>query len=371
MSNIEVRFSPTTVQDTGSFRLIELPPELCQLIESAVNSPSGSEPALCIKGHATEDAVFCTADKTYALRSIQLSNTLLVTTPSRTNPEGTINVRDQLHEVLELVPSVPKLHKLSVLLKGMEYDEGDEDRRTTLPKYSYELARCEIQASDAEFQLGLKAKRILILDGYLRPITPAHLSTILELLLSYLVSLSLPHRAAAVDELVSAMADEHEIPREVSGQVISWFGPIKEGLWEMDVNAVVAEIGLGILRHYKHDAIVESEFLSKWKNAVGDTFESFVALSLLSGNYLRTPPKDTDKDDTLNYFPASELPTDPITRFVELFLTRKRWTSDEIEPFLTDIAVNSKERDKLLLKHARAIATPEGTVYGSRVGCNN
>lgn len=87
--------------------------------------------------------------------------------------------------------------------------------------------------------------------GYLRPITPAHLSTILELLLSYLVSLSLPHRAAAVDELVSAMADEHEIPREVSGQVISWFGPIKEGLWEMDVNAVVAEIGLGILRHYK------------------------------------------------------------------------------------------------------------------------
>jgi len=64
----------------------------------------------------------------------------------------------------------------------MEYDEGDEDRRVsipdpsfsclnglliqaTLPTYSYELARCEIQASDAEFQLGLKAKRILILDG--------------------------------------------------------------------------------------------------------------------------------------------------------------------------------------------------------------
>jgi len=47
------------------------------------------------------------------------------------------------------------------------------------------------------------------------------------------------------------MADEHEIPREVSGQVISWFGFVKEGLWEMDVNAVIAEIGLGILRHYK------------------------------------------------------------------------------------------------------------------------
>lgn len=173
------------------------------------------------------------------------------------------------------------------------------------------------------------------------------------------------------EELVSAMADEHEILREVSGQVISWFGLVKEGLWEMDVNAVVAEIGLGILRHYKHETIPESEFLSKWKNAVGDTFESFVALSLLSGNYLRTPPKDTNKDDALNYFPASELPTDPAARFIELFLARKRWTGDEIEPFLTDIAVNSKERDKLLLKHARAIVTPEGTMYAPRVGCNN
>lgn len=86
---------------------------------------------LSIKGHPTEDAVVCTADKTYTLRSVVLSNTVLVLTPSRTDPDGTVHVRDQLHEVLELVPSVPKLHKLSVLLRGMEYDEGDEDRRVS------------------------------------------------------------------------------------------------------------------------------------------------------------------------------------------------------------------------------------------------
>lgn len=73
----------------------------------------------------------CTADRTYTLRSVVLSNTVLVATPSRTDPDGTVHVRDQIHEVLELVPSVPKLHKLSVLLRGMEYDEGDEDRRVS------------------------------------------------------------------------------------------------------------------------------------------------------------------------------------------------------------------------------------------------
>ncbi|KAF8135706.1 sister chromatid cohesion protein Dcc1 [Boletus edulis] len=417
MSDLEIRFSPSTEQDAGAFRLVELPSELCQLIDSAVETKT-SHPILSIKGHPTEDAVVCTADKTYTLRSVVLSNTVLVLTPSRTDPDGTVHVRDQLHDVLELVPSVPKLHKLSVLLRGMEYDEGDEDRRTTLPKYSYEQARAEIQASESELRVGLRERRVLVLDGlrhcsfsscsfspwcrrrltgprllehagYLRPITPAHLNTILELLLNYLISLSLVHDAAPVDDLVSALADDHDISRGVSTQVMSWFGRIEENTWKMDVNAVVAEIGLGIIRHYKHEPILETEFMTKWKNAVGDTFESAVSLQLLSvrsplctfssnesdirvqrqGNYLRNTNNVLGM--TLNYFAASALPTDAAARFAELFLTRPRWKGDEIEPFLSDISVNAKERDKLLLKHARAITTPEGILYTARVGYNN
>ncbi|KAG6378176.1 sister chromatid cohesion protein Dcc1 [Boletus reticuloceps] len=401
MSDLEIRFSPSTEQDAGAFRLVELPSELCQLIDSAVETKT-SQPILSIKGHPTEDAVVCTADKNYTLRSVVLSNTVLVLTPSRTDPDGTVHVRDQLHDVLELVPSVPKLHKLSVLLRGMEYDEGDEDLRTTLPKYSYEQARAEIQASESELRVGLRERRVLVLDGYLRPIAPAHLNTILELLLNYLISLSLVHDAAPVDDLVSALADDHDISRGVSIQVMSWFGRIEENTWKMDVNAVVAEIGLGIIRHYKleltwhrvvdkkHEPILETEFMTKWKNAVGDTFESAVLLQLLSvrspplctfssnesdirvqrqGNYLRNT--NNVLGTTLNYFAASALPTDAAARFAELFLTHPRWKGDEIEPFLSDISVNAKERDKLLLKHARAITTPEGTWYTARVGYNN
>ncbi|KAH7888573.1 sister chromatid cohesion protein Dcc1 [Phlebopus sp. FC_14] len=366
MTEVELRFSPSVAEDTGSFRLIELPPELCQLIESATNS----QPTFSIKGHPTEDAVLCTANKIFSLRSVVLSNTVLVLTPSRTDSNGTVHVREQLHEILELVPSVPKLHKLPVLLKNMEYDEGDDDRpKATLPKYSYEQAQCEIQASEVELKRGLKEFRILVLDGQLRPIAPAHLSTILELLLNYLISLSLPHDAAPIEELVSTLADEHEIPRQVSTQIVSWFGNIKGELWEMDVDAVVSEIGLGILRHHKHDPTRETEFMTKWKSAVGDSFETAISLQLLSGNYLRNASDFSEA--TLSYFPSSALPNDPPARFVELFLTRHRWKGDEIAPFLSDIAVNSKERDKLLLKYARAITTPEGVWYTARVGYNN
>ncbi|KAH7913138.1 sister chromatid cohesion protein Dcc1 [Hygrophoropsis aurantiaca] len=363
---MDFRFSSNSSQEAGSFRLLELPPELCKLIESSIDET----PSLSIKGHATDDAVLCTSDKTYALRSVVLSNTVIVATPSN-NEEGGIDIRDQLHEILELVPSVPRLHRLSGLLRGLEYDEGDEDRHQ-MSHYSYQQARNEIQASEFEFSQGLKDRRILILDGNLRPIVPAHLSTILELLLNYLISLGLSHQSAPVEELASTLADEHEIPRIVTTQILSWFGVVNENLWSMDVNAVITEIGLGILRHHKHEPILETEFMTKWKKMAGDSFEADVQLSLLSGNCLQNSSSTGEAlGGTLIYFPSSGLPIDPAARFMELFLTRQRWKNEEIEPFLSDIAINSKERDKLLLKYARALTSPEGVWYTARVNLNN
>lgn len=92
-----------------------------------------------------------------------------------------------------------------------------------------------------------------IRTGELRPIAPSHLTTILELLLMNLVSLSLPHTAAPIATLVSALEDDHDIRRDITRQIMAWFGRLDDdnGLWEMDVDAVVREVGLGILRAYK------------------------------------------------------------------------------------------------------------------------
>src|SRR5882672_6047407 len=92
--------------------------------------------------------------------------------------------------------------------------------------------------------------------GTLHPLSPTYLQTILELLLNTLVSLGIPHTAAPIDEVVDALAGEHEVPRSVSTQVLGWFGEVvREGVgggrWKMDVQSVVREVGLGILRNYK------------------------------------------------------------------------------------------------------------------------
>ncbi|KAJ7638890.1 hypothetical protein FB45DRAFT_904169 [Roridomyces roridus] len=320
MPEFDLAFSSSLTDDAGAFKLLELPPDLCKLIEARLEA---SDPLrLCIKGHSGDDAVLCTDENTYSIRSVALSNSVLVVTPSDTD---TVVISDQVNEILELTPAVPKLQKLTTLCENPPEEEEE--------------------ASDAEIARGLRDQRILDVHGALRPIAPAFLSSILESILNLLVSQSMSPQSVPAEELAATLADESEISRTVSSQVMAWFGEVSsDGKWKMD-------IGLGILRQYK------GQLLKKWKSAVGDTFENSVSLPLLSGNYLAS------SDMQLTYFPCSASPVDPTSRFTDLFLTRPRWKADEIVPFLSDIAVSTKERDKLLLKYGRATTDSQGVWY--------
>ena len=68
----------------------------------------------------------------------------------------------------------------------------------------------------------------------------------------YLVSLSQPHNAASVLELSRSLEFEHEVRREVTLQVERWFGHMDDAdeRWKMDVEKVVRQVGLDILRQY-------------------------------------------------------------------------------------------------------------------------
>jgi sister chromatid cohesion protein DCC1 len=67
-------------------------------------------------------------------------------------------------------------------------------------------------------------------------------------------------------------------------------------------------------------------------------------------------------EEKIRYYPRSALPLDAAARFGALFSIHTRWKAEDIEPFLSDIAMDSKERDKLLLKYGRALAD-SGTVW--------
>ena len=63
----------------------------------------------------------------------------------------------------------------------------------------------------------------------------------------------LPHNAASILELYRSFEFEHEVRREVTLQVMRWFGQVDvtDERWKTDVEKVVRQVGLGILRQYK------------------------------------------------------------------------------------------------------------------------
>ncbi|KAL0576923.1 Ctf8p and Ctf18p associating protein [Marasmius crinis-equi] len=374
MPEFQFSFSSSSISDEDSFKLLELPVDLCKIIESSLATAKPLR--FDIKGDAAEEAVLCTDDRTYALRSVALSNTIVVATSPQYSSnldfaDDTLVIRDQVNEILELTPIVPRLHKLTTLLRGKEYGEDHEDEEMeddTEQRLSYSDAKNTIQASTVELERGLRDKRILDVNGELRPIAPAYLSHIIELILNSLVSNAIDHTAASVENLCTILSENHEVPRLISTQVMSWFGNIQDGHWRMDVQSVIREAGLSVLKSHQTSPISLQKLTAAWKALVGDKFASEVSLQLLAGNYLMNT--SYDGLDMLTYFPASTLPIEPAPRFSDLFLTRSRWKSEDIAPFLSDIAVDSKERDKLLLKYARATTSSDGVWYTSRTQFN-
>jgi sister chromatid cohesion protein DCC1 len=146
---------------------MELPPDLCQLIESSVG-----ELKLAIKGSSDDDAVLCTSERTYNIRSVILSNSVLVVCPppDADGNSDQVMIQDNLNELLELVATVPRLHRLNVLLKEYEWEEGHEEQDQNYgaakrERFTVHQARTELQASEQELAQALKEKHVLVLDG--------------------------------------------------------------------------------------------------------------------------------------------------------------------------------------------------------------
>lgn len=68
----------------------------------------------------------------------------------------------------------------------------------------------------------------------------------------------------------------------------------------------------------------------------------------------------------MSYFPAAALPVTPTQLFAELFLARARWRAEDMAPFLGAVAVDGKERERLLMKYARSTTHDGGVWYTAR-----
>ncbi|KAF9207867.1 hypothetical protein BGZ49_010351 [Haplosporangium sp. Z 27] len=317
-----------------------------------------------VRGLESDTAVLCTSDKTFSLQRAHTSNTLMPIAPIiRQNLPGTDvdmdsdmdpfrnqyvesedpnyesqAILDILDSVLDLIPISPRLDRLAELL-GQSLFEGWAYESQHQRRFIYEILQ--------------------------------------EILLTMNV---LDMAADAVDGNVlcqtiedSGSDNELGIERWMVEHCLKSFSEIEQtdsGLYRLSAKKLCTFMGTHILSSIERGSRWRLEdFMKKWEESLNGHFPT--DLVYLAGECIVEEERGVDRGQVITYiryFSKNNLPSDPAARFTALFEIKNKWGGQEIRPFLRDLVLDEKKLDILLLKHARSVKQPGGSViYSSRV----
>ena len=165
---------------------------------------------LTIKGRPSDDAVLCTTDSTFLLRTVSISNSLVILRTPTSNPippltsvptssstststataigtspasesRPTLEIRDVCHEVLECVPQAANLERIRTVLRPTQW-EGLGKRTRAVELGSTNKARrwtkaqleSVVQASQVELDAGLRERNVVQFNGRCHSLLKCH-----------------------------------------------------------------------------------------------------------------------------------------------------------------------------------------------------
>ncbi|KAF8013891.1 hypothetical protein BT93_I1679 [Corymbia citriodora subsp. variegata] len=325
-----------------------------------------------LRGHPDENAAFCTQSKTYTMKFVGTSNSVLLIPSSNQVPEDEASQdgkqKKHDHEVapviklapghLELVEIAPKLDKLKLLLSENPYRledvsamEMEEIETKKIGLYRWHDLVSKVQASEEELKSGLKALSAVEIGGYWRLVDESCIGMILKMLL---------HNSVLNDWMLSALNEDEVLhvleadgfPRTIAHHCLSVFGnKVDEGVgrcvWTLNERRVCVHYARDVLREGKMRI---DNFIDEWKKRVPE--EMVANFEMLDGEVLK---EKLGVETWVRPFRVSSLPSDPSERFSILFKERPKWDWRDLEPYIRDLSVPGLSLEGLLLKFTRRV----------------
>ena len=368
-----------TTREAREYRLLELPPELDEAITKGLDAP------LTIHGRLVDDAALATQDATYAVRQMSQTNSLLLCGPAPREGNIELDMHHNATDILELVPMPARLDRLPELLADSEYAGEHADSLLRARKYTPREVRSVVQASAREFDAGLRENHVVLLDGYLRRVSPDFCYDQLRVVVNQLDVLACEPERVPSEPVLRAL--EHAGARkEVARTLLEWFGTMHDGHVALDTKRIAQFLGVALLRHTRRKPLCE--FLEEWRALLG-AISADAHVPLLEGYCLLHPPPASfatanvhspDQEATaasllaslsIEYVPHTAFSPIAAKRFQELFTLRQQWISEELRPFIAALAVGTVPEkrnavlEKLLLTHARSMRARWSMVHGA------
>ncbi|PLW14164.1 hypothetical protein PCANC_16992 [Puccinia coronata f. sp. avenae] len=384
-----------------SYLLLDLPTELLDPVKKQINGQETEDMVLQmeLRGRNQDEVVLTTPHKTFQLRTVQNSNSVMIcgtTSSDSENHKLGLTVLKLVHETVQLtdVTSFPgnRLDRIKELLHSHLYTgETNEAQRRILedskserlpPPVTLNSLSQEVRASDSEISGYLRQLYVIELDGSLRMISLGYLSTILSSLLKTLDELGVaPQEQFATGPVLDIMTSRSDIRQAVLLQILQkflvdlklhppydTFDPQENA--RLKTEEVVNLIGLSQLLCIKPTQVQSSHnpkehryvqkikvetFLASWKSRLPEPFSECCAIESLSSHSILS-----DDQATITVIPIDKLSLDPKTRMSQLFEIHSKWKIEQIEPFLKPITGGGipKKFDELVLKFCRKIKEP-------------
>ncbi|SPP72933.1 sister chromatid cohesion protein DCC1 [Drosophila guanche] len=348
---------------------------------------------LHFKGGLNEKIVLCTDERTYDVKGAEISNSLLLvpdlkfgaatsTSPLKSPRTGNANAslerslndstEDELevprsleqrsvlavfHEYFECREIKPRFRKLSELLQLTRYS-GPENEYCIERKvlFSFQQLLDTVQCSRAQFEEGLRNLRALEFDGHIRVMEYEYEYRIVSLMLGLISenswALDEVERAETIDALagiapeavVAGLFDIYTIPSERC--------PGKFSYQESLVARIVAQNILQPGLRFRNE-----EFMRSWQEAMPEGMSCEM-------KYLRgLGICDAEgAQPCIRSLAEERLPTNLNDRMREMFKTKRKWTLEEMEPYIECFTTPTLSVSTLLAKNARSL-TEAGVRY--------
>ncbi|OBZ81941.1 Sister chromatid cohesion protein DCC1 [Choanephora cucurbitarum] len=354
--------------EKNAYSLIEL--SSSELVEAF---ESGDE--IVIKGLPEDEAVLCTNRKTYSVRQVNTSNSMLIVTDDQLD----ITIHDDLSNTIELIPCLARTSRIDDLLAESSYSGSRNDAhiKSTKTLYTYQDLLSLVQASEGELIDALRMRGAFEHEGYYRLFDREFLFRLFDSLVTNAIlhqsdfkHMSLGEAKSCIRDEIGAVDEEEIVPDHVLLASIRMFAQHDvsqdEQILEFDEAKICRFLGEWLLANPRNKRWEMNEFLEVWKKLTQEVFVP--KIEYIQGLYvMHTSTKLHQVENFVQYFPVHELSTDPAQRFAALFAEKPLWSLEEITPFLTDLAPQKKDKEHLLLKFARPHRNQTTTLYGSRI----
>ncbi|XP_029199227.2 sister chromatid cohesion protein DCC1-like [Acropora millepora] len=365
--------------NNDEYKLLELPHRILDTLKVG-NS-------VTIRGDHQDEAVLCTDKETYDLKIADTSNSLLLVPDcvlpkdeafkSEVSPLVFREVSSCHTTYFELKQRRPKLEKLKFLLvgdlyKGPENEENtghledDSVKKRSLHTLADLLSK--VQASETEILEALKKIEALEINGHWRLLDTDYKEKVVIGILTLLEEKDWSYEAVPVKECCDILQELE--PRIILEHCLSCYGEVTNMETDSgDENTVYYRLSEDkICRFYAEYLLRQAgrfnyhEFIDSWQQSVpeGMVTKSAHLAGIALTDMQSIPP-------VIWHFSASDLPDDPVLRFMKLFKVQPKWTFNEIQPYIQDLAAPGQSLNALLMKFARSSTDATGVkVYNSK-----